>query len=70
LEVGAIGCPETSVRNHHHMPRNITGDRRSQYADLRCFGVLGSLDLVTAVLAQSFGLITTSLDPIYTTVEA
>jgi hypothetical protein len=42
LKVGAIGCPETSVRNHHHMPRNIPEDRRSHYAVLRCFGMLAA----------------------------
>jgi len=63
--VGAIGCSQTSVSNYHHMPRNIPENRRSnQYADLRCFGMLRSLDFVSDVSAQYFGLIIKSLDPI------
>ena len=49
------------------MSRNIPEDHRFQYADLRCFGMLRSLYLVTDVSAQLFGIIITSLDPIYTT---
>jgi hypothetical protein len=29
LTLGKIGCPETSVRNYHHMLRNITEERSS-----------------------------------------
>ena len=64
LKVGAIGCPETSVRNYHYMLRNIPEDCRSQYADLRCFVILRSLDLISSVSAQHFSLIIKSLDPI------
>jgi hypothetical protein len=30
LKVGMIGCPATSIRNHHYSLRNNTEDRRSQ----------------------------------------
>jgi hypothetical protein len=29
LKIGPICCPETSVRNHHSMPYNISKERRS-----------------------------------------
>jgi len=30
LRMGPIGCPETSVRNYHHSPRNDPEERSSQ----------------------------------------
>ena len=33
-KMGPIGCPETSVTNYHHTPRNIPEERRSRMCDV------------------------------------
>jgi hypothetical protein len=39
LNMGKIGCPETSVRNYHYMPRNVPEERRYHHKILPSSGL-------------------------------
>ena len=49
LDMGTIGCSETSVRNYHYWLRNSPGERSSHIDDVRKVSSNGSIHLLRHV---------------------